>query len=193
MSALRKLMAVLAHPAAGGWGFLSFNSEVGQTAAAVLEPSGSAEEPAQVRFSMRDVQNCDVGTYIRAYAYMDARRASARNANLMDLFMDQFHVAPADLPAVAHAALGVRLTCPLNGDFEVHNIPGGGRFVRSDKWPERSYYQATADIPSDYEFPFISWLRGFKLQFQLDRATLSTKAQLEIQPASTRSVGPQAR
>lgn len=179
-------------PAGNGWGVVSFNTDLAKVAAQRLQTAPSSEGSAQIRFSMGDVMASRVGPYIRAYTYVAARRASAANAHVLEMLMGQLHVAPQDLAGVTQSTLGVELTCPLDGTLQATNVADHGSFVVSNKWPQRSLYEMTAKIPEDYNFAFLSWLRGFRLQFQLDDETLSTKAQFDIQPTKPRPVGTQS-
>ena len=157
-----------------------------------LEP---ADRPAQLRFRLGDLAASDLGTAIQALCYMHARRISALNAGQMHQVMDQFQLEPEEARRAAEELLGGRMVCPLNGEYELTKSKGAPPRWKSTAWQHNSVYQQE-QVPRGYCHPFLDWLRGARMELTLDRTTLSTHVELDVnssvdsgrQPSSPRAV-----
>ena len=61
------------------------------------------------------------------------------------------------------------------GQLWVRDLSGSGNHGRCDN----------NNVPRDYEFPFTAWLRGLKVDFQIDQTTLSTSNSPCVTPKSS--------
>jgi uncharacterized protein (TIGR03067 family) len=138
-----------------------------------------AERPAQVRFRMGDLSEARLFAALQAICYMHARRISAANAALVDEISQQLAVPQEDARRAVETLLGAKLVCPLGGEyrFDRDAIPGG-RWMGT-AWPKPSLYEET-EVPDDFRFPFLDWLRGAEMELTLDRWTLSAHVELLV-------------
>lgn len=170
-------------PSGKGWQLLSPRDELQEQAAFKIVPTADNK---QIRFELKALQGTKIEPYIQAYTYLEARRASAKQAALLELTMQQLRLQPGEvLPALEriHAA---RFRCPLQGRLEFaaeQAAPGKfpGNQWCSDRWLTSSLYDETT-VPEDYRFLFTDWLRGLNVGFSLEGQTLSADLRMEVLP-----------
>jgi hypothetical protein len=138
----------------------------------------ASADSMQARLRLRELQGSQIEPYIQAYTYLEARRASARNAALYDLAQQQFRLQPNKVPAAIGRIHSAKALCPLGGRFSLQDTAGG---FASDRWSESSLYDER-QTPADYRFAFMEWLRGLDVGFALEDQTLKAEVKLEIQP-----------
>jgi hypothetical protein len=146
-----------------------------------------SSETRQVRLVLKGLQGTQIEPYIQAYTFVEARRASARQAALLELAMQQLCLKPEGVSAALESIYAAKIVCPLDGEISFTtngaqpslSIPEW----RSNKWTSSSLYDETA-TPQDYHFPFTDWLRSLNVGFSLDNQTLSADVQLEVLPRS---------
>lgn len=146
----------------------------------------ASSEKHQVRLELNQLQGTKVEPYIQAYTWLAARRASARQAALAELTMQQFGLPADDVLPALERVHAVKMLCPLDGQlsFAEPETPAGevhGRQWCSTRWTSSSLYDET-EIPADYRFAFTDWLRGLNVGFSLDNQTLSAEMKLEVRP-----------
>ncbi|WP_425617142.1 serine/threonine protein kinase [Anatilimnocola sp. NA78] len=146
----------------------------------------NTSEKKQVRFELKPLQGTQIEPYIQAYTYLEARRASAKQAALLELTMQQFCLRPAEVLPALESIHSARMLCPLNGRLTLarEDSPLGqthGNHWCSDRWTASSLYDEVT-VPPDYRFPFTEWLRGLDLGCSLEDQTLSADLSLEVQP-----------
>lgn len=140
----------------------------------------------QVRFELKGLQGTKIEPYIQAYTYLEARRASAQQAALLELTMQQLCLRPDDVLPTLEAIHGAKFLCPLAGQWkftaeQMAGDPLPSQQWCSDRWTASSVYDETA-VPADYRFPFTAWLRDLNLGFSLQGQTLSADLLLEVSP-----------
>lgn len=136
---------------------------------------------AQVRLRLKEIAGTDIDPYIQAYTFLQARRASARQATLLNRAMQQLHLPPADVGRALGAVHGGKLLCPLDVEFQLQGDADVAYFWTSSGWGTRSYYDEVAPT-AEYRFPFLDWLRKLDLDFHLQAQTLTADVHLEVQP-----------
>jgi len=141
----------------------------------------AAERPAQIQVRIKDLQKSKLSRAIDMAGYLNARRVSAGNARLLHLFEQQFALAPAQIPAAAVRVVGGRPKCPLGGEFALAGDGPHPQTWRSAAW-ETISLEEIKDIPPDYRYPLLRWLRAVEIDFQIDATTLATHVELTLGP-----------
>jgi hypothetical protein len=160
-----------------GYQIITFNESLKDTK--LVE--GREADKAQVRLRLKEIAGTDIDPYIQAYTFLQSRRASARQAMLLNRAMQQLHLPAADVVREMGDVYGGQLLCPLGAPFRMQGDADLAYYWNSAGWGTRSYYDEVA--PSDdYRFPFLEWLRTLALDFQLESQTLSADVRLEVQP-----------
>ena len=126
--------------------------------------------PAQMRFRMVDVNN--------AFTYLQSRKISAANAQLLNLLNQQLNVRPDLAQTEAERILRARLVCPLGGEYQLATESAAPHWS-SSAWTTNSYYDL-GEVAPDYRFPFLDWLRGLDVALNLTPNTLSANVELEV-------------
>lgn len=140
----------------------------------------------QVRFELKALQGTKIEPYIQAYTYLEARRASAQQAALLELTMQQLCLRADDVLPALEAIHFSKFLCPLAGQWKFTAAQAAGdpfpsQQWCSERWTASSLYDETA-VPADYRFPFTDWLRDLNLGFSLQGQTLSADLLLEVSP-----------
>jgi serine/threonine protein kinase len=156
-----------------GWQTLSPRADLEQA----KHRKVASSDDAQARLRLRELQGSRVEPYIQAYTYLEARRASARNAALLDLTMQQFCLDASKAPQAIERIHRAKTVCPLGGELTLKSNAAG---FRSDRWPETSLYDER-ETPANYRFAFMDWLRGLDVGFALENQTLKADVRLELQ------------
>lgn len=72
-----------------------------------------------------------------------------------------------------------KLKCPLGGEYVLQNKSQTPSHWTSTAWKERSL-QKENDVPPEYRFPFLSWLKNLDLDFNLRASSLSSEIVLDV-------------
>ncbi len=131
---------------------------------------------SQVRFRMMDIQRSQAYEYINAYTYMEMHKVSAANAALLNYVSQQLPLSVEQAPDLIEQVCGVKLVCPLGREYRMADRTGY-RYWTAQADDGGSYFEIAA-VPEDYSFPFLSWLRGMELEFNLAADTLTSKVRL---------------
>jgi hypothetical protein len=147
-----------------------------------------AARPAQLRLRVGDLSASQWSRFLTAQGYVRERKTSASNVHFFHALMRELHVAGADCPDVAERVLAAKPSCPLRGRWRclLKEFGPGPVHWQTAMWPQDAH-GAESHIPADYRFPFLDWLRGLDLEFSIDRTTLSTHIELELQPKESRN------
>jgi uncharacterized protein (TIGR03067 family) len=141
---------------------------------------------------LSDLSASKYGPLLQAICYLHARRISAINFDLMHELVEQLRVEPEDAHEAAEALLGARPFCPLGGAYRLASGPGKAPTWSSTAWQRGSVF-LEQQIPEDYCYPFLDWLRGARMELTMDRITLSTHVELEVQSSGATPHPPAAR
>ncbi len=163
---------------AGGFSVLSFDRAILENCMIHLRPI-PAEDPAQVRVTLGDLENSQLASWVNTFWYRRALHASRGNALLMDTIQSQFHVRVEQSKAIAERLLDGRLQCSLGGEYQLAADPvywvstawEGVHESRSGlaKKNQSDGNSATMGLltnphqafpPPDYRAPWLGWLRG---------------------------------
>ena len=137
-----------------------------------------SEDPHEIRLSMRTLKGTQVEPYIQAYTYLQARHRSAGNSRLLNQFSDWLKLPSKESRVAMEGILGGSLVCPLGGNFEFRESEGRGRW-EGTAWESSSAYTID-DAPETWQFPFLHWLRGLDVRFDLDESTLHAQVDLIV-------------
>jgi hypothetical protein len=143
--------------------------------------------PAQIRLRMVDVNETAAAPYVHAFTYLESRKISAANAQLMNLLNQQLNVRPHLAQSEAERLLRARLVCPLGGKYQLAT-GAAAPYWSSSAWTTKSYYDLS-EVPRDYRFPFLDWLRGLDVAFNLTPNTLSANVELEVRQNGMEQAG----
>jgi hypothetical protein len=144
------------------------------------------DDPAKIRVRMRSLQDASVEPYIQAYTYLDSRRASAQNSRLLNEWTDWFRLPAEHSRGTVESLLNARIVCPLGGDYSCEDL--GGRLVWSGTAWQKASLREINEIPDDWKFPFLDWLRGLDLHFHLGSDTLHAQVGLKVRMNVGRTV-----
>jgi hypothetical protein len=147
-------------------------------------------DPAQVRLTVVDPEQTEVADYVHAFTYVEARRASAMNARLLNDLPEQLGVAASDSVRLARDVFAAAPACPLGGQYQRID-PDSSNGWRSTAWRHDSLADVDS-VPSDYRFPFLNWLRGVEVQFALTQDTLQAHAILNVTATKSAMIDPLA-
>jgi len=86
---------------------------------------------------------------------------------------------PADFRDSLEKAINGKLKCPLGGEFILQNKPLSTSRWTSTAW-NGSSLQKVNDVPPEYRFPFLSWLKNVDLDFNLNASSLSSEIILDV-------------
>ncbi|MBI5756916.1 MAG: hypothetical protein HZA46_00195 [Planctomycetales bacterium] len=140
-----------------------------------------AVRPAQLRLRVGDLSASQWSHVLMAQGYVRSRKTSAGNVHFFHSLMRDLHVDATDCLAAAERVLAAKPTCPLGGKYALKEFGPGPVRWHSPTWANE-YFAAETGVPENYRFPLLDWLRGLDLEFSIDRTTLSTHIELELQP-----------
>lgn len=138
------------------------------------------ERPAQVRLRIDDLTGKDLASLANSFGYSQARKASASGSRFMNSLTRQLHIHPAECKAVAEGLIGGTLQCPIGGEYQLVELPGGPPVWVSNALTQDNRF-FLADVPPDYTFPLLTWFRGITAELSLTGDTLSAFVELDIQ------------
>lgn len=154
--ATSRLIGGLHRYQADGFSVVSFQPDVLAASTPYLA-THRADDEAQVRIRIDDLQDRALADWINTQAYARTFETSVAGAKLLEALTTQLQVPTAEAREVATSLLGGELQCPLGGEYV---------FVEKDDRPAR--WQSTAwtrladpyDPPADYKSPLLTWFRG---------------------------------
>jgi hypothetical protein len=167
-----------------GWGeftIYSFQPYVLESVAPRLQ-FVEAERPAQFRLRIEDLSARRFAAMANNLAYARTRQTCQANIRLMESLNQQFHVPGPYCREAAELLLGVKLVCPLGGEFAYEHTQGGVGF-----WNSTALAQGqpgglfTAKAPEGYLAPPMNWFRGLNVDALLLPETLIAHAEILMQ------------
>ncbi len=138
-----------------------------------------APRPAQLFMQLRDVASSKVYDYLRAYTYVSSRRASEDDASALNRIAEILQGDPQEIRLSLEQSLGASFKCPAGGVYELTRNGGGPLRWSSTAWQKPNLLDETA-VPDQYQFPFLTWLRGMSLECSLTRTTLRSRLELDV-------------
>lgn len=162
-----------------GWTILAYDADLRREAVRGLEVDSSGVQ-SQIQFQVRNVNESKVGPYLHAYSWETGRRVSAENAAWLSHFAQTTKQDLVEARGRVEQLVGGELKCPLGGKYEIRHEGGASRLV-STAWGCASRFDETA-VPPGYRLPFLAWLRGLKLDFELSSTTLTSHIELHVDP-----------
>ncbi|WP_158265064.1 CARDB domain-containing protein [Blastopirellula marina] len=166
----------------GAWTVASWRLEIRRSVAPQLELQQEPDS-AQILFGANDVHKSLAAPYLRAYTYLEARKASARNAMFLEGLTQQLGLTPLEAEEAAARILPGKLICPLGGSYQRTAGDENGVWA-STAWDTPSYNDVAA-TPDDYQFAFLEWLHSMNVKFLLDRNTLLANIELVVARSET--------
>lgn len=140
---------------------------------------------SQIQFRLRDVNEAKVGPYLHAVSWEAGRRLSGENAAWLARFAATTKLDLAETCDRVEQILGGELQCPLGGKYEFRDGPTP--HFASSAWGHASRYEESA-VPADYRLPFLAWMRGMALDFELSPTTLTSRVKLHVNPTVVRNI-----
>ena len=157
---------------------LSMDSMIGRNALNQLKTE-NAPRPAQLFMQLRDVASSQVYEYLRAYTYVSSRQASADDAAALNHIAAMLQADPAEIRLSLEQSFGATIKCPAGGTYQLTDNGGGPQRWTSSAWQKTNLRDETA-VPDEYQFPFLTWLRGMSPECSLTRTTLQSRLELEV-------------
>lgn len=138
-----------------------------------------AEDAAQVRVKIQDLNQSKLRDFARGWAYKRAAQVSQGNASLLNLLEQQYGVASAEVLAEAQKLTDGKLVCPLGGQYQVAKLRDGGHL-----WVSSALQPAGAPPPQDFKAPILQWFRGLEVSLIKadDRLLIHGYVDIERQP-----------
>ena len=167
----------------GDWTIYARDSEVRSEVSGRLRLAAQPDA-AQIRFAVADPEQTQVASYLHAFAYLESRKASGQNVQMLNELPAQLGIPAERAATVVADVFAAKPVCPLGGQFRLTGAETR-RVWRSTGWREGSLYEME-HVPDGYRFPFLDWLRGISLRFVLSQDTL--RADVELWVRSGRSV-----
>ncbi len=140
------------------------------------------DPPAQLRLWVNRLAETNIAKIIDAHSYLRSRRASAGNTRFLQVLSEQLHVQPKQALKVAKDILGAEPVCRLGGEYQLIQDDRGFPAWGSTAWEHPSYH-SIQQIPANYTCPLLSGFHQAKLDFNIDRTTLSTHLEVELDAA----------
>ena len=124
-----------------------------------------AKQTAQVRLRVGDVSKSNLVEWANVFYFNRSWETSIANVQLLNMLIQQFNLPPDAVLEDAENLLGVKLACPLQGEYKLIAMDNSRAEWQSTKWPSF----ADPQMPEGYTAPPIKWFRGVALDvFQLD-------------------------
>ena len=136
-------------------------------------------KPTQIHLHAGGIEQAAIAPYLHAYSYCIARQQSAANAVWLTRWTNGLRAKPEDFRNSLEKAINGKLKCPLGGEFILQNKPPSTSHWTSTAWNESSLKKVN-DVPSEYRFPFLSWLKNVDLDFNLKASSLSSEIVLDV-------------
>jgi hypothetical protein len=152
---LSRLIGGLYRYTDGQFSILSFYPDIIQASLPFLA-ADDAEDSAQVRATIGNLNGSQIEGWVNAQLYDRAREGSVAGANFLSLLSRQLKVRPEEGLSRAELILGASLQCTLGGQYEYS--PMAGRWI-STAWRGETASQVA---PPDYVAPAMTWFRGAK-------------------------------
>jgi hypothetical protein len=157
------------------WSIFARDKQIRQQVRPQLQ-TAHARNPAQVRLTLSDPNRAAVGPYLHAYAYLASRQASGLASQMLNDVTGHFGMPPQQGLATVQRIFDAAPVCPLKGSFNWTEAEPCG-FWTSSAWHELSICELR-EVPDEYRFPFLDWLRGATVEFALTDTTLSADVAL---------------
>ena len=152
----------------------------------LMQKKGS--KPTQIHLHAGGIEDAAIAPYIHAYSYCDARQRSAANAAWLTRWTIGLRAAPEGFRTSLEKALHGKMKCPLGGQFVLQNKPRSTLLWTSSAWRETSLASVT-DVPREYRFPFLNWLKNLELNFNLTTTSLNSEIVLDVATNSNKDSG----
>ncbi|WP_442481524.1 hypothetical protein [Aeoliella sp. SH292] len=138
-----------------------------------------AARPAQAWVQIQDILGTQYEGVATALAYARTRDTSASASRFMNSLVRQLHVEPAAAYELANELVGGEFLCPLGGEYELAEIPGGLEVWTSTAAAPNNQFLLT-EVPGDYRFPLLEWFRGMSAELVRGEDSLTLSAEVFI-------------
>lgn len=145
-----------------------------------------APNTSQIQLRVKDVNQANIGPYLHAVSWETGRRQSGENSAWLSRLAATLKFDVSQTRRHVEQLLGGELQCPLGGNYAVIREGETSQLV-SDVWGQASRFNETA-VPVGYRLPFLAWMRGLNLDFELSRTTLTSRIQLHVDPTVVRDL-----
>lgn len=147
--------------------------------------------PTQIQLNLADINQSRVAPYLHAVSWEAGRRLSGENAAWLNHFAATTRLDLTVTRARVEELIGGELRCPLGGTYEYRREAETTQLA-STTWGCLSRFEETT-VPANYQLPFLAWLRGMKLNFDLSATTLTSRVELHVDPTVFRNASSAAR
>lgn len=138
----------------------------------------SRPRPAQVVLTVGDVRSSQAFPYLRAYRYVQCKQDSDATVRMANEVSAWLNVSAEQARSSLEDALGGQLVCAAGG--ELKSVVKHGTRRLTSAMANHSPNGLTREVPEDYRFNFLEWLRGLEIEFSLTPTTLGARVQLDV-------------
>ncbi len=160
------------------WSIYSTNSELRRDSRQRLLHK-QRTKPTQLHLHAGGIEQAAIAPYLHAYSFCAARQQSAANAVWLTRWTNGLRVTPEDFRNSLEKAIHGKLKCPLGGEFILASKHQSTSNWTSTAWNEPSL-QNVNDVPPNYRFPFLYWLKNVEIDFNLNASSLSSEIVLDV-------------
>ncbi|MHB8970577.1 MAG: hypothetical protein ACYC3X_08030 [Pirellulaceae bacterium] len=134
-------------------------------------------EPAQLRIRVGDLSQAKFRDWLDAWGYRRGWSISTGNARFLAILTQQLGVPQDAALKVAQELLDAQLTCPLGGEYQLHDDDG------SATWISTAIADAASEsrVPADYIAPPLVWFRGLEAQVMRYPERVVLRAHVDMQ------------
>ena len=158
---------------------MSFKPDLGQRGAAAV---GDGRRPSGRRrcgSTSPTSPGKQLAGAVNALGYMRARETSVAACRLMNTLANQLHVPREQCRDVAERLMDGKFVCPLGGEYELVEVPGGQPMWTSTAIAPQNRFLLTAP-PEDFQLPVLTWFKGLRGDVRLDDAELSAHVEIDM-------------
>lgn len=166
----------------GDFTLLSFHPEILEATSSQLRFE-QAPRPAQIWFHAEDLANSTVAPMLNGFGYRQSRQITQGNARYLNMLNEQLHVPIAECLSTGERLLNAKFESPLGGKYEARELPTGRRTWVATALADRD---DPNQVPSDYKFRALTWLRGIDVELTTRERALLIHGEA-VMPVETRA------
>jgi hypothetical protein len=138
-----------------------------------------AARPGQIWIDVANLADKQLAGAVNAYGYMRTREASLAASRLMNALVSQLHVPQETAREVAERLMDGKFVCPLGGEYELVEAPGGQPAWTSTAVAPQNRFLLTAP-PEDFMLPVLTWFKGLRGDLRLEAGELAVHVEIDI-------------
>ncbi|HMO85664.1 MAG TPA: hypothetical protein PKC18_12185, partial [Lacipirellulaceae bacterium] len=137
------------------------------------------ERPGQLWVDVADLSGTEISATVNALGYARGRESSLAASRLMNTLAHQLHVPWEQCRDVAERLVDGTFVCPLGGEYELADVPGGRPLWASTAVTPQNRFLLDAP-PEDFQTPALSWFRGLRADLSMVDAELAGHLEIDL-------------